>query len=743
MEQKPITTPPANRVVLRPADAEMLSPKEILAILRRHIPLVITLTILGFIFGGASWYLLLKYFPKYTADAIIRVLPAVERDPMSIGGIQVAKDIQYGARVSVATLLIQQNNLLELIKRDKIQATKWFQSFGKIKERRIAKAVEDLRKYFGAYAQRDSDYVSLSMTAGDRKEAALIINEMIDLFLASQGISKKEDIANKLARYEEHRLRVQHDLDMADKSLADVRAGYGFTDLGERNFQDTITIKLDNLEIEQNQLVLQIKVAQAEMEALKRQAEGPVNEQVEHLIETDPVMVMLAQQLASLEAQLAGQLTKFGENHQVVRRIQQEISETKLRRQIRKAAIAEQTRQANLKNAQDLLVVLMSRLDELEKRREDAAAKKKDFDSARALYEQRLAIRDASRQNLDSINEQIGKLRIVREDPETPKIQFAGYAPEPLEISSPKWEVYFPGGTMLGLAFGIGLALLIELLNDLVRMPRDVIRYLHIPLLGAIPDVGEDEQVSNHKDANLYTIVRQVPYSIIGESYRRFRTSLKLLNIAEPLKVLLITSPLAKDGTTTIAVNLAMTFVAEGKKVLLMDANFRRPALHTIFPKPKLTNGNGEQSVFGLSTLLAGFCSYHEIIRPGGIEGLDVIDSGPLPPNPTELLGGPQMEQLVKRQKENYDYVIIDGPPVLLVSDSKMLARFADGTILVCNAAATRRGIAQRAVRETREVNAALLGCVLLAVKALKGGYFHEQFKSYLEYQELQLVNSA
>ena len=743
MEQRQITTPPANRVVLRPADAEILSPKEIVAILRRHIPLVITLTILGFIFGGASWYLLLKYFPKYTADAIIKVLPAVERDPMSIGGLQVAKDIQYGARVSVATLIIQQNNMMELVKRDKIQATEWFQSFGKIKERRIAKAVEDLRKRFGAYAQRDSDYVSLSMTAGDRKEAALIVNEMIDLFLASQGISKKEDIANRLARYEEHRLRAQHDLDMADKSLADVRSGYGFSDLEQRNFQDTITMKLDNFEIEQNQLVLQIKEAQAQMEALKRQAEGPVNEQVEHLIETDPVMVMLAQQLASLEAQLAGQLTKFGENHQVVRRIQQEISETKLRRQIRKSAIAEQTRQANFKNAQDLLVVLTSRLDELEKRRDDAASKKKDFDSARALYEQRLAIRDASRQTLDSINEQIEKLRIVREDPETPKVLFAGYAPEPLEISSPKWEVYFPGGTMLGLVFGIGLALLIELLNDLVRMPRDVIRYLHIPLLGAIPDVGEDEQVSNRKDADLYTIVRQVPYSIIGESYRRFHTSLKLLNTAEPLKVLLVTSPLAKDGTTTIAVNLAMTFVAEGKKVLLIDANFRRPALHTIFPKPKLPNENGEQSIFGLSTLLAGFCSYHEIIRPGGIEGLDVIDSGPLPPNPTELLGGPQMEQLVKRQKENYDYVIIDGPPVLLVSDSKMLARFADGTILVCNAAVTRRGIAQRAVRETREVNTALLGCVLLAVKALKGGYFREQFKSYLEYQELQLVNSA
>jgi len=745
MEQRQTTTPPINRVVApRPAVAgEILTPKDVMAILRRHIPLIMTLTILGFIFGGVSWYLLLKYLPKYTANAIVRVLPAVERDPMSIGGVQVAKDIQYSARVSVATLLIQQSNLQRLIERDKIQATKWFQNFGKIKERRRANAVEDLQRHFNAYPQRDSDYVNLSMTAGDRAETALIVNEMIDLFVASQGSSRKEEIANKLARYEDQRLRVQRDLDAAEKSLDEVRTRYGFIDLGERNFQDTVSLKLDNLEIEQNQLFLQIKEVQAGVEALKRQAEGPVNEQVEQLVEIDPVMVMLAQQLASLESQLAGELTKFGENHQVIRTTQQQINETKLRRQIRKTTIAEQTRQANLKNAQDQLGVLMSRLDELEKRREDAVAKKKDFDLARVQYEQRIAIRDKSRQMLDSIKEQIEKLRIVREDPETPRVQFAGYAPEPLEASSPRWQVYFPGGTILGLAFGIGLAFLIELLNDLVRMPRDVARYLHVPLLGVIPDVREDEQVSNYKDANLYTIVRQVPYSIISESYRLFRTNLKLLNVAEPLRVLLVSSPMAKDGTTTVAANLAMTFVAEGKKVLFIDANFRKPVLHTIFPKPKILTENGEQSVFGLSTLLAGFCGYQEIIRPSGVEGLDIIDSGPLPPNPTELLGGAQMEQLIKRQKESYDYVIIDGPPILVVSDSKMLARLVDGTVLVLNAGTTRRGTAQRAVREIKEVNTALLGCVLLAVKALKGGYFREQFDSYLEYQELQLVNST
>ena len=100
------------------------------------------------------------------------------------------------------------------------------------------------------------------------------------------------------------------------------------------------------------------------------------------------------------------------------------------------------------------------------------------------------------------------------------------------------------------------------------------------------------------------------------------------------------------------------------------------------------------------------------------------------------------MEQLLKHQRKSYDYVIVDGPPVLVVSDAKMLARLVDGTILVFNAGSTGRGAAQRTIREMKEVDAAIIGCVLFAVRAMKGGYFHEQFRSYLEYQKLQLAHS-
>jgi len=225
-----IPGPAAARVM--PA-AAALTPKEVVGIFRRHIPLMVSLTILGFIVGGASWYLLLKYVPRYTAQTFVRVLPPIEKDPMTIAAAQVAKDIQYGYRLSMANLITQQSTIMDLIARDKIQQTKWFKRFGEIRDKRIRKAFKKLRKHFNAYAHRDADYIVVSMTCGNATEAALIVNEMVDLFLDSQGGKKRAEVADKLARLTAQRDSVQRELDAAERAMDEVRTAFGLTDLEE------------------------------------------------------------------------------------------------------------------------------------------------------------------------------------------------------------------------------------------------------------------------------------------------------------------------------------------------------------------------------------------------------------------------------------------------------------------------------------------------------------------------------
>ncbi|MHC4531908.1 MAG: polysaccharide biosynthesis tyrosine autokinase [Planctomycetota bacterium] len=749
VEQRQI---PASRVAMAGAPrlaqpAAALTPKEIMGILRRRMLLIISLTVLGFFVGGTAWFLLRRFAPKYTARTYIKVLPPIIKDPLIITSQVVNKDIQYGYRVSMVALLKQQSTLQSLLERDKVKNTKWFRSFGEVRDTSIVKAIDDLNKRFRAVAVRDGDYIVVTMTCGDRRESALIVNEIVDLFVASQGTTTRKEVSEKLARLNDQLDRIEGSLASSERALDETRRSYDLTDIEQeagRNFRHTIELTLDDLVLKRNDLVLEINQLQAAIKNLEELAVGPINEQIENQIERDPVMLSLAQQLAFQESELAGRLTKFGENHRSVRQIQDLIKEIRLRREIRKAEIAEQTRQANLKNAEDSLIVMQERYAELGRQQQESEAKKKNLDLARVEYERRQSIRDERKERLDELKRQIEKQKIILEDPETPKVQRVGYAPPPLRVSFPSWSIFFPGGTMLGLLAGVGLAFLVELLSDLVRTPRDVSKYLHVPLLGIIPDAAEDEQVEN---IDLCHVVRDAPYSLISESYRRFRTNLKLSGPAESLKTLLVTSGMAGDGKTSVAVNLAVTFVAEDKKILLIDANFWRPSLHRVFPNSNENAENksqeGRPSEFGLSTALLGRCGYQEIIRPSGIEGFDIIDSGLLPSNPTELISGARMKQLLKHQRENYDYVIVDGPPVLLVSDVKALATFVDGNIVVFNAEATRRGAARRIIRELREVNAKITGCVLFSVKVMKGGYFEEQFKSYREYQETQLAHSV
>lgn len=366
---------------------------------RQKISLIFVLTILGLIAGAVACYLSGVLSPKYTARTYIEVLPPVEKDPMAVGAAMVAKDVQYGHRLSVAALLRHHSMLIELIDRDKIQQTEWFKAFGKTKEERIQRAIRDLGKYFVVFAQKESDYVEVSMACENAMEAALIVNETVDLFLRKQRDTKRAEIGAKLTELENRRRSVQRDWDLAEQALADVRTASGFTDLEEHSYPHPVTVRLNRLELERDNCVLEIKEVQANIENLKKRVE-----------------------------------------HQVSEQVKQEL-------------------QANLKDAQDELNVLQSKLEELEKMRQEAAAKKRDLDLARVQYEQRRRIRDERVRMLEAIKAQIEKLRRLADDPETAKVQFVGYAPEPLEPDSPRWEFYLPGGAILGLVLGIFIAL--------------------------------------------------------------------------------------------------------------------------------------------------------------------------------------------------------------------------------------------------------------------------------------------
>lgn len=702
---------------------------------RRHLWLVFLLTVLGCGAGVGTWALLRRYLPSYTAQAYVEVLPPVQEDPTIITTPQVQKDVRYNARVSIASLIREQGSLEQLLKRDKVRQTRWFTH-----EVRgdVPRAVLYLMKHLGAYAQRDADFVAVSMTCGVARESADIVNEMASLFVGSQGVQKRTEIQDTLTQLEARRKQVQAELDAANDSLDRVRTKWGMTDVGPQSGaylnNHPVVEKFRQLQLQEEELIQAVSQMESTIKGLEALAAGPINEQIERVIERDPVLLGLTEQIAGSEALLSAKLAKFGEQHREVQRARELIKDLQGRYDRRRQEIADQTRQANLMDAQQTLVGVKDRLATVQSQRQEAEAKKKDLDMARVEYERVLSVRDERITALNTLKEQVEKRRIMLDDPRTPKIVVKALALPPLEMDASRhWLLWLPLGTVLGLLAGVGLAFALDLLSDRVRTPNDVARSLDVPLLGMIPDEAEERLP---RDVDLHRVVQQAPDSILSESYRRLRTNLELY---EP-KSVLVTGGDAEDGTTSTAANLAIGLAANGKRVLIVDANFRHPQCHTIFPRIK-ANGNGiGQSKYGLSNVLMSQCKIRQAIRATGVQGLDVMESGLLPTNPTDLLATPKMKALLEELAKAYQHVILDSPPVLLVSDAKVLAQVAEATLVVFDAAHTKRGAAQRTLDEVRAVRGNVLGCVLFGVRAIQGGYYRRQYKSYRRYLRPQVA---
>lgn len=214
-------------------------------------------------------------------------------------------------------------------------------------------------------------------------------------------------------------------------------------------------------------------------------------------------------------------------------------------------------------------------------------------------------------------------------------------------------------------------------------------------------------------------ITRSNPKSVVSEQYRTIRTNINFSMPDEELKTILCTSASPGEGKSTTASNLAIVFAQEGRKVLLVDADMRKPTVHHTF---------GLKNMAGLSNLLTRKLALRDVMRESGTEGLTVITCGPIPPNPAELLGSRTMEQLLGELKNSFDLIIFDAPPVLSVADAQILSNQCDGTILVISSGNTEKESVVKAKEALLSAKAHLLGTVLNNFVLQKDHYYYQYY---------------
>lgn len=274
---------------------------------------------------------------------------------------------------------------------------------------------------------------------------------------------------------------------------------------------------------------------------------------------------------------------------------------------------------------------------------------------------------------------------------------------------------------LLGLAFGllcgIGLALSADYFDNRIKASGDVERELGLPAIGSINQVKSEQIILDLNHSSTPTEFM--------ESYNSLLTTLQLSSPGMPPKKILVTSSMAGEGKTTTAVNLAFTMVKNGSRVLLIDADLRKPSLHKVF---KLNNK------VGLSSYLAGAID-KPVVNRSHKDNLFVLPAGPPPPNPYDLLSSQRMKNLIESNAQDFDAVICDSPPVLSVADSRVLSPVFDGLILVVRARFTPIPLAKKGVELLQSVNSRILGVLINAVRSRDQEYYH-YYSNYFEHAD-------
>ncbi len=693
-----------------------LTPADILRMIHSRLVLIIALSI--FLSAAAIGGFLLWFYkyPTYSAEAYIQCISSVPKDSTSLRPPQVYEDEHTRFLQDQALSIKQTNLLMRVLQTPEVRGTDWYRQI-KPNER-----IDELEKSLAAGPMRDTNYIRVAMGTRSPKDPHVIVRKIVDEYLSEARERATALYRTELSKVEAEASELTQQIEAQNQQITMFAGTLPVGVLPGQNRQAMTVLEAQLLQTQQEVTGLELQTQ--ELQGLLEIYESPDYQRFmtedRQLVELNPMVQQLIAQTLALEQEVTAKLAKLGENHRDVQNLRNRLEQSRqqlqrMREQKFQEAMElkhEQVRTATF-NSQHATFLAQERLEGIRSQQQDVERKLQEY---RRMQDELTFLTSARERTLEYLRE----LRRIVAERSAVQIELRQPPVPPIERSKPRW--YFAVvGVMLAIGLAVGFGILLELMDTSVRTARDVVRYVGVPILGTVPD-ADDEEV--HIDL-IETVVQQMPRSMMAEAFRAIRTALQFSAPAERQRTLVVTSPHPEDGKTTVACNLAGSLAQGGRRVLVVDANFRRPALHRIY---------GLDNQAGLSNILIGAGRLEQYVHRSDQGNLDVLVGGPTPPNPAEQLASPMMRQFLDEAVRRYDHVVLDAPPALLASDAAALGTMVDGTVLVLRAKANSRGVAQRALNLLHHVSAHVFGVVLNAAQAQRGGYFREQLRTFYDY---------
>jgi len=551
---------------------------------------------------------------------------------------------------------------------------------------------------------QNTNVLRLSYTDPDPKLAAALVNSIAQVYI-EMAVSLKSLESSKSVTFIDQQLKsMQEDLDKAEQKLKAFKVSSGIVNLDAEGTK--VFTKIAEADKQKTQSWLTGKQLEFAMNSLKDAMKSgrPYSP-------SDPVGGMVTAKLAELESQKKALLVEYTDAHPRVRAIQDQIDGTK-----RNLLELYESSLKNLARQETMISPLISgyegELRSLPEKERELASLMRQAKVTNELYTALLQKHQELRVTTAATVSNISIL-----DPAVP----------PQTPIKPNKRKNITMGLLFGIVVGLGLALLLEYMDDTIKNAEEAKRELELPILATIPFIKSKGEGAVNNDRGASLISFYDPKSAVSESFRSLRTGIHFSAVNRKRQVLMITSSFPGEGKTTIIGNLAVILSQAGSRTILIDCDMRRPSLHELFDHSQRP---------GLSEILAGDADMGSLIHTTGIPQIDLISAGTIPPNPAELLGSNAMRDLIVKLRESYDTVMLDSPPVLSVTDASVLTTMSDMVFVVVESGRVPRKAARQMLETLQNIGAPLAGIIFNNKKERVRhgyGYYGDGYTNYYE----------
>lgn len=700
-----------------------LTAKDVWRVIKQRKVLIAVTWCVGYLLVGAATFLVYRFAPTYYNEAYVKLIPPVQKDLLSEPVLP--KDYIEHQLATEASRIRDTGTLLDVLAMPEIKDTDFYRWYGA----NFDKCLYDLQQQLTVSPVRDTYLIRVGIAVQNPREAKLIVNKVVERYVARSRSSTTDVGRERIELLKASQTAIKGELDQVRERIRSLRETRDMPAIeSERQvLVETIAVL--------NNTLAELKAREADVAAQLATVHGvdqrnlPISAEMRVIIEADPVLRYYRQQVETLDINLdAMKRSMLGDRHRLIQQLQAQRDGYFARETARREELIDDLRTRQVESLEQEKARIRNMTMQVSEQLIEKENTQRDLDSAIQQFQTYTKDEDRLVKALDLGDVNLRQAEQVQDVQKHEGRLDPMYASrDPYLPSRPNLPVYLGGGFVLTALLAVGLAFLREFTDQAIRTPIDVARYGHLSVLGCVP-LLDDEEV-DIDDIALAT--RRAPQSLVAEAFRQIRAHLTFSGPLDTQRTLLLTSPRPEDGKTAMAINLAVTFAQGGQRVLLIDCNFRRPGIRSAFE---------QTCADGLSNILIGHRKLEQVISKTELPNLDVVTSGPMPPNPAELLGSAQMRAMLEAAKKLYDRILLDGPPALLISDALVLATQVDAVVMVARASTGSKGTLRRAREQFQRINARVIGAILNGVQARPGGYFRQQYREFYEYTNQEVV---